>query len=181
DIQCIRGSDIWRPLTQLGKQPCPGGLTEPFSPPFLKGFHGSKIRSLQEPADFAVVMPTILRPTIADAIRSVFDQRFDGNVQILIGIDASTTDWSLVEGICRAVPDRHSVLLFYPGYSTSRRHGGVHATWDGGAMRVILSYLANSRYLAYLDDDNWWSDDHLSAMHRTLSAGAEWAWALPWY
>ncbi len=29
----------------------------------------------------------------------------------------------------------------------------------------MLSYLANSRYVAYLDDDNWWADDHLSAMH----------------
>jgi hypothetical protein len=181
DVQLIRGADIWRPLTQLGKLPNPGGPTAPFSAPFLKGFHGSKVGSLQEPADFAVIMPTILRPTIADAIRSVFDQHFGGKIQILIGIDASPSDVSVVEEICRTIPDKHSVLLFYPGYSTSRRHSGLHATWDGGALRTILSYLANSRYLAYLDDDNWWSDDHLAAMHAVLSAGADWAWSLRSY
>lgn len=181
DIQLVRGVDIWRPLSQLGKQPIPEGLTAPFSAPFLKGLHGSGITSLQAPADFAVVMPTMLRPTIADAIQSIFDQRFDGSVQILVGIDASTGDAGLVEQICRSVPDRHSVLLFYPGYSTSRRHGGVHAPWDGGSLRTVLSYLANSRYIAYLDDDNWWSDDHLSSLHAALAAGAEWAYALRWY
>ena len=135
DIQCIRGSDIWRPLARLGRQPIPVGLTEPFSPPLVKSFQGRKLRSLQASADFAVIMPTVLRPTIADAIRSIFDQRYDGSVQTLIGIDTATSDLSLVEEVCRRVPDWHSVLLFYPGYSTSRRHGGVHATWDGGAMR----------------------------------------------
>jgi hypothetical protein len=181
DIQLIRGADIWRPLTQLGRQPDRGGPTAPFSPPFFKSFLGSKVRSLQEPADFAVIIPTILRPTIADAIRSVFDQRFDGSVQVLIGIDASASDLSFIEEICRAVPDRHSVFLFYPGYSTSRRHGGLDASWIAGSLRTALSYLANSRYVATLDDDNWWSNDHLSAMHAALSAGADWAWSLRWY
>lgn len=181
DIQLIRGVNIWRPLSQLGRQPVPAGPAEPFSAPFLKGFHGSKVGSLQQPFDFAVVMPTVLRPTVAEAIQSVFDQRFDARVQLLIGIDAAARDPSQVEQICRSVPDRHSVLLFYPGYSTSRRHGGVHATWDGGSLRTILSYLANSRYVAYLDDDNWWADDHLSGMHAALMAGAEWAYSLRWF
>ncbi len=124
DIQLIRGADLWRPLSQLRRQPAEGP-TQPFSAPFLKGFQGSRIASLQQPFDFAVVMQTMLRSTIGDAIQSVFDQRFDGNVQMLIGIDAAAGDPSQVEQICRAVPDRHSVLLFYPGYSTSRRHGGA--------------------------------------------------------
>ncbi|MGH6680307.1 MAG: hypothetical protein ACREDL_15575, partial [Bradyrhizobium sp.] len=162
DIQLIRGADVWRPLSQLGGQPAAGGPAEAFSTPFLKEFHGSKVGSLQQPFDFAVVMSTVLRPTIAEAIQSVFDQRFDGSVQLLIGIDAAGSDPARVEQICRSVPDRHSVLLFFPGYSTSRRRGGLDASWCGGALRTVLSYLANSRYVAYLDDDNWWSDDHLS-------------------
>jgi hypothetical protein len=180
-IQVVRGAEVWRPLTQLGRQPAPGGITVPFSMPFLKGFQGSKIASLQQPADFSVVMPTILRTTIGDAIQSVFDQQFAGNVQLLIGIDSALVEPSYVEEICRSVPNRQSVLLFYPGYSTSRRHGGLHATRDGGALRTMLSYLANSRYVAYLDDDNWWSADHLSTMHAALLAGAEWAYALRWF
>jgi hypothetical protein len=165
----------------LGLQPAPGGPTKPFSAPFLRGLQGSQIASLQEPADFAVVMPTALRPTVTDAIQSVFNQRFDGTIQMLIGIDAGSYELARVEQFCRSIPDRQSVLLFYPGYSTSRRHGGLHAARDGGSLRTALSYLANSRYVAYLDDDNSWSDDHVSAMHSVLSAGAEWAYALRWF
>jgi hypothetical protein len=181
DAELVRASEFWRPLTKLGLQPAPGGPTKPFSTPFLKGIQGSQIASLQEPADFAVVMPTVLRATITDAVQSVFDQRFDGTIQILIGIDAAANELARIEQFCRCIPDRQSVLLFYPGYSTSLRHGGLHATRDGGSLRTVLSYLANSRYIAYLDDDNWWSDDHLSTMHAVLSAGAEWAYALRWF
>jgi hypothetical protein len=175
--------EILRPLSRLNVQPALGGPADPFSTPFLKGFQGSQIASLQEPVDFAVVMPTVLRPTIADALQSVFDQRFDGSIQILIGIDTSMNDLSLsrVEYLCRSIPPRQSVLLFYPGYSTSCRHGGPHATRDGGSLRTVLSYLANSRYIAYLDDDNWWSDNHLSTMHAVLLAEAEWAYSLRWF
>jgi hypothetical protein len=174
-------NEIWRPLSQLGFQPVSGKPVEAFSAPFLKGFQGTQIASLQDPVDFAVVIPTILRPTIKDAIQSVFDQRFDGSIQMLIGIDASRSDLARVEQLCRSIPERQSVLLFYPGYSTSCRHGGLDASACGGSLRTMLSYLANSRYVAYLDDDNWWSDDHLSTMHAALSTGAEWAYALRWF
>lgn len=186
DIKLVRSSkrthhdEIWRPLSDL-IEPAPGGPTNPFSPPFLKGLQGSEIVSLQKPADFAVVMPTVLQPTITDAIQSVFNQRFDGTIQMLIGIDAGSSELARIEQVCRSVPDRQSVLLFYPGYSTSRRHGGMHAARDGGSLRTVLSYLANSRYVAYLDDDNSWSDDHVSSMHSVLSAGAEWAYSLRWF
>jgi hypothetical protein len=136
---------------------------------------------LQEPSDFTVVIPTVLRSTLVDAVQSVFSQQFTGSIQILIGVDASKRDTMLIEQICGSIPDRQSVLLFYPGYSTSYRHGGVHLGRDVGSLRTILSYLANSRYVAYLDDDNWWSNDHLSSMHAQLSTGAEWAYALRWF
>jgi hypothetical protein len=186
DLKLVRSSrrmhhdEIWRPLGDL-IEPAPGEPTKPFSAPFLKGLQGSQIASLQKPADFAVVMPTVLQPTITDAIQSVFNQRFDGTIQLLIGIDTGNYELARVEQLCRSVPDRRSVFLFYPGYSTSRRYGGLHPGRDGGSLRTVLSYLANSRYVAYLDDDNWWSEDHLSTMYSVLSAGAEWAYALRWF
>ena len=186
DVKLVRRSkrthhdEIWRPLSDL-IEPAPGEPTKPFSAPFLKGLQGSQIASLQKPADFAVVMPTVLQPTITDAVQSVFNQRFDGTIQLLIGIDTGHYELARVEQLCRSVPDRRSVFLFYPGYSTSRRYGGLHPGRDGGSLRTVLSYLANSRYVAYLDDDNWWSEDHLSTMYSVLSAGAEWAYALRWF
>jgi hypothetical protein len=186
DVKLVRSSkrtyhdDIWRPSSDL-IEPAPGRPIKPFSAPFLKGLQGAQIASLQDPADFAVVMPTVLQPRITDALQSVFNQRFDGTIQMLIGIDTGDHELERVEQFCRSVPERQSVLLFYPGYSTSRRYGGLHAAQDGGSLRTVLSYLANSRYVGYLDDDNTWSDDHVSSMYSVLSAGAEWAYALRWF
>src|SRR6516164_6329350 len=51
DIQLLRVSRTWRPLERLEVLPDPEQTT-PFSAPFLKGFQGSQIESLQKPADF---------------------------------------------------------------------------------------------------------------------------------
>ena len=38
--------------------------------------------------DVAVVVPTVLRPSLMRAAQSVFDQAFDGTIHLLIGVDA---------------------------------------------------------------------------------------------
>jgi hypothetical protein len=135
---------------------------------------------LRDSFDFAVVMPTMLRPTIHRALRSIFSQEFDGRVQVLIGVDVPVGSLAALEETCRAVPERQCVFCFYPGYSTSRRHGGQHSEGGGGALMTVLSYLANSRFVANLDDDNWWSGDHLASMRQALSE-AEWAYSGRWF
>ncbi len=150
-------------------------MTAPFS-----GCSAHPGVDLQVPFDVAVVMPTVLRPTLSDALQSVFAQRFAGRIQVLVGIDAPQGDPSLLQRACEGRPENVVVQAYYPGYSTSVRHGGLHPARDGGALRVILSYLANSRRLAYLDDDNWWHPDHLASMVAALE-GHDWAWALRWF
>ncbi len=132
---------------------------------------------LQEPFDAAIVMPTILRPEISRALASVFAQDFAGRVQILIGIDTPTGDVSIVERACAARPSNQVVQLLYPGYSTSVRHGGLGEAKDGGVLRSVLTQLANSRRVAYLDDDNWWHPYHLRHLAE-LCANLDYAFSL---
>ena len=103
------------------------------APSYFKTYAAADF-DLQRPVDVAVIMPTIIRSTMKEALQSVFRQAH----------------------CC--------VNVIYPGYSTSVRHGGLHPAYDGGVLRCVLTYLANSRYVAYLDDDNWWADNHLSSM-----------------
>jgi hypothetical protein len=182
DIRVVRGVDLWHPATQLGKQPPPQARDpgQGSSGPFFKTYLGESVGPLQTPFDFTVVMPSILRPTIGDAIASVFAQDFPGRVQLLIGVDAPMSDLVVVDNACRDIPPYHVVQVLYPGYSTSRRHGGVHPEWVGGALRTIITYLANSRYVAYLDDDNWYATNHLSSLHEALQ-GHDWAYSLRWF
>ena len=176
DIGLFRQSEIWRAGSALGLQPTPTSTHQAIRSPTLRVFGDPASVSA---FDVSVVMTSILRPTIADAVRSVFQQDISGDVQTLIGID-QPGDLSGLESVCRDVPANHVLYVFDPGYSTSVRHGGLHPAWDGGALRTILSYLAASRRVAYLDDDNWLAPDHLSALAAALE-GHEWSWSLRWY
>ena len=128
----------------------------------------------------AVVIPSILRPQLRRALESVFAQRFDGRIHVLVGIDTPVGDIGLIDEVCSRRPSHCVVQVFWPGFSTSARHGGLTPPGDGGALRAILTYLANSPYVAYLDDDNWWDPEHLRQLRAALDV-ADWAFALRWY
>jgi hypothetical protein len=135
---------------------------------------------LQRPFEAAVVMPTILRPEIRDALHSIFAQDFDGRIHVLVGVDKLGGDLSLLDSVCADRPPNCVVQVFYPGYSTAARHGGLSAAGCGGVLRCILSYIANSPYVAYLDDDNWWRPDHLRSLRAALTQ-VDWAFSLRWF
>jgi hypothetical protein len=137
-------------------------------------------RILQQPAEAAVIIPTILRSTLFRAVESVFRQDISGTVQVLIGVDKRAGDPEMLDRILRACPANRIVTLFDLGYSTSRRNGGLHPGGCGGTLRTIMSYAANSRYLAYLDDDNWFREDHLSSLREAIE-GHGWAFSQRWY
>jgi hypothetical protein len=130
----------------------------------------------QQPADIAVVMPTLARPCITQAIRRVFEQDFAGRIQILIGVDIAEGDPAVIEAIAKQRPTNVSLALLQLPYSTSVRHGGVHTALDGGSLRSILSFMANAQYVAFLDDDNEWRSDHLSKLHAAIQ-GKAWAYS----
>jgi hypothetical protein len=135
------------------------------------------VQDPQTPADVAVVMPTILRPRIVTAIRSVFAQTFAGRIQLMIGVDkAADSPEPLERALAERPPHASAVVLHLP-YSTSVRHGGVHPATDGGALRAILSFMANTRYVAYLDDDNAWEPEHLAGLMEAVR-GKAWAHSL---
>nr|WP_294560190.1 glycosyltransferase family 2 protein [uncultured Rhodopila sp.] len=136
--------------------------------------------SLQSPMDAAVVIPTVLRPVLREALDSVFAQRFHGRIHVLIGIDNIAGDLAMLDAACAARPSHIAVQAYWPGYSTSARHGGLTPPGDGGALRCVLTHLANSPFVAYLDDDNWWGPDHLFQMRQAIDL-AEWSFALRWF
>lgn len=126
----------------------------------------------------AVVIPTILRPSLQQAVRSVFAQDLPARIQILIGVDIAEGDRTILAALQAECPAHRQITLVDPGYSTSVRHGGLHANCFSGALRTILTYLADSRHVAYLDDDNWFAPDHLSSL---LAAGGDWAYGQRWF
>jgi hypothetical protein len=133
--------------------------------------------STQTPYDIAVIMATVVRPTLAQAIRSVYTQRFAGRVQILVGIDRWEGERATLGALVAECPSHMAVTQVDLGYSTSQRHGGMYPSNYGGALKTILSYAANSQHVAYLDDDNWYEPDHLATLLAAVQ-GKAWAFAL---
>ncbi|HEX8961579.1 MAG TPA: glycosyltransferase family A protein [Rhodocyclaceae bacterium] len=143
--------------------------------------HGFKSR--QEPQqqfDVAVVIQTVLRPSLERAVESVYAQDFPGRIQILVGIDKRLGDPRLIEKLQRRCPPNMHLTVVDPGYSTSVRHGSIYSNQFGGALRAVLTYLANSRYVAYLDDDDWFAPDHLATLRNAIE-GVDWAFSYRWY
>lgn len=137
-------------------------------------------KSLQQPFDVAVITTTALRPSLKRAIQSVFDQDFQGRIQILLGIDKHNGDKSIIQELEQACPDNMALTVVDLGYSTAARNGGLYSSFSGGAMRTILSYAANSRYITYLDDDNWYAPYHIDQLLKAIE-GKAWAFSLRWF
>jgi hypothetical protein len=132
---------------------------------------------LQTPFDAAVVMVTVVRDTFAQALHSVFAQAFAGRIQVLVGVDRWIGDRAALEQLARQAPPHVAVTTLDLGYSTSVRNGGLYPSHYGGALKTILSYAANSRYVTYLDDDNWYAPQHIASMIEAVS-GKAWAFSL---
>jgi hypothetical protein len=132
---------------------------------------------LQTPFDVGIVTVTVVRETLPQALRSVFAQRFAGRVQVLVGVDRWAGDRAMVEQLRAEAPSHVAVTVLDLGYSTSQRNGAIYPSHYGGAPTTILSSAANSRYVTYLDDDNWYAPDHLATMLAAV-AGKAWAFSL---
>ena len=132
---------------------------------------------LQQPFDIAIVMATVVRDTFGQALHSVYAQSGAGRIQVLIGVDRWQGDRQTVAQLARQSPSHIAVTTLDLGYSTSQRNGGIYPSHYGGALKTILSYAANSRYVAYLDDDNWLAPEHVETMLRAV-AGKAWAYSL---
>lgn len=130
----------------------------------------------------AVVIATTCRLSLLRAVRSVFAQRLDGRIQVLVGVDCDPHGRrdALLAQLVAECPAHVTLSLIDMGYSTSRRHGGPHASFYGGALRSALTLLADSRVVVYLDDDDWLKEDHCAAVLGAI-AGNKWAFSYSVY
>ncbi len=132
--------------------------------------------------DIAVVVTTICRRSLLRAVRSLFAQKFSGRMQILIGVDCDPQGQldELRTILISECPAHISMLWLNIGYSTSRRHGGLHTSFFGGSLPSALTLLADSAIVMYLDDDDWLSEEHCPLILQAI-AGKKWAFSYSIY
>jgi len=120
--------------------------------------------------DFAVVIPTVLRPSLLQACQSIVAQTVEGSINVVIGVDYPRGPLKLLDDVRHLERDNRKITIIHPGYSTSSARGGVFPNPFGGALRTICSFAANARHIAYLDDDNAFRPDHVAKLVAALDA-----------
>jgi hypothetical protein len=114
----------------------------------------------------SIITPTTGNPLLADALRGVSKQTY-GAIQHLIfleGEQAAERARPMLEG--------HNVDVVSLPYATGANGFNGHRVYGASA------YLAKGEYLCFLDEDNWFDEDHVEALYRTITKGNHWAFSL---
>lgn len=140
------------------------------------------LSSATQTYSLAIVITTICRLSLIRAAQSIFRQNYINSIQLLIGIDTDVNNNFLIikQILDNDCPKNIKIVWVNLGYSTSKRHGGVHTCYFGGSLRTALSMLANSELIMYLDDDDWLHEDHVSNVLRVIGDNS-WAFAYSIY
>lgn len=103
-------------------------------------------------ASISVVIPTIGRPSLQDALASVYSQSLVPDEVIVCNDSESALD----------LTDFPTVKVL----SVGPRGGGNNA-------RIAGMRQASGTYIALLDDDDTWTHDHLERLHRLVATNTE--------
>jgi glycosyltransferase involved in cell wall biosynthesis len=114
-----------------------------------------------------VITPTTGSAQLYDAVNSV-DRQTYSNIQHLVVIDGqkhSDKAFEIIEGAGRVTP----ILL---PYNTG------HSQYNGHRIYGAMTYIADGEYLCFLDQDNWYDDNHIQSLIDTIASGNSWAYSL---
>jgi cellulose synthase/poly-beta-1,6-N-acetylglucosamine synthase-like glycosyltransferase len=101
-----------------------------------------------------VITPTIGGPELVDALISVAEQDYEGEVTHLVVVDGRQYLSKVAAAI--EVSGVHPTLLVLP------ENTGANG-WNGHRIYAAVSLLVNTEYVSFLDQDNWFKPNHLSS------------------
>ena len=104
----------------------------------------------------SAVIPTIGRETLQRAVRSVQDQTTD--VEIVVILDRPEMEQA-VRGLLSGIEQAHLIV-------TLGKEGGARC-------RNIGTKAANGKFVAYLDDDDWWEPRKIVGQLRLLESNPD--------
>lgn len=137
---------------------------KPVHPSPIEGFSPNHFLAIRKPSSIqqktTVITPTTGTSYLGKCIASVQAQSLPG-VQHLIVVDGpqhADKVHAIVEPFLSKMPIDVMVLPFPSG-----KEG-----WNGHRIYASVPFLLNSDYVAYLDEDNFYHEDHLKHLHDTL-------------
>lgn len=117
----------------------------------------------------AVVTPTIGADCLSQCVESVQKQTYE-NLTHYIYLDGE-----------QYYDKINSVLSQYSGrrtIKTTSLEENVGKGWYGHRVYAACSYLVNADVICYLDEDNWFDENHVEKLIQTIQKGNDWAFSL---
>jgi glycosyltransferase involved in cell wall biosynthesis len=116
----------------------------------------------------AVITPTTGSLFLGRAIQSVFDQDH-GDIDHLIVVDGLQFEQQVRQILSGANSSRCTVCVL--PFNT-----GKDGLLSGHRIYASFPLLVNSKYILFLDEDNWWDPEHVSSMVALLGRDrVDWA------
>lgn len=106
-----------------------------------------------------VVTPTTGAPELIDALISVANQNYLGGIEHLVVVDGQ----EFVPAVERVIEQSgtNPTIMVLPNNTGA---GG----WNGHRIYAAIPDLVNSKYVAFLDQDNWFTKNHISSLISTI-------------
>src|SRR5688572_21615021 len=115
-----------------------------------------------------VITPTIGNPGLEDAMNSVRKQSYS-NIVHLVVVDGKQYENSVLE-ILKKIPDYNYELVIFPWNTGANQ-------WNGHRIFAAFGFLINEDYVLFLDDDNWFEEDHVSSLINCIKNNQlDWAY-----
>lgn len=130
-----------------------------------------KYNFVTEKPKATVIIPTIGKPELAQAINSCMRQTYKTNV-LVVGDGSEYFD-----AIMRSLSMVNHEML--PGYTvtfTPENTGGKG--FYGHKIYAAYPLLVESDYYFFLDEDNWFEPDHVESLIATMNSGVHFTYSL---
>ena len=115
-----------------------------------------------------VITPTTASDQLEDVLKSIDRQTYQ-NIQHLVVVDGfdkyGVRATQLMEGATRSTPVSLPYNTGYDQYNGHRIYGA-------------MSYIAEGEYICFLDQDNWYEDNHIESLVDVIQQGNDWAYSL---
>ncbi len=110
-----------------------------------------------------VITPTIGGPELVDALISVAEQDYEGEVTHLVVVDGKQYLSKVTEAI--EISGTDPALLVLP------ENTGANG-WNGHRIYASVPIFINTDYISFLDQDNWFKPNHLSSAIAAMESNA---------
>jgi tetratricopeptide repeat protein/glycosyl transferase family 2 len=119
----------------------------------------------------SIITPSVGKPSLARTLKGVSAQRYR-NIEHLVVADGPDAAACVKRIVDDAAPTVRTSVLALPWQTGADQ-------FHGHRIYAASLHLVNGRFVAFLDDDNWFDEDHVSSLVASAVAGQlEWAYSL---